>query len=464
MALLFEYDGWIDIENGVILEKMVQDIWDKRNSKDDLEDIDSEESEYKSRQQFLKFDGKKIKANNYIGFIQHGDELIEIYPKVFKHLSKPGDYKKIMLAHVFYWFNYCRKWRLPFSQASLDGIDVESFPELIINLIANQFFEAVSQQPLTMYYPIEESLSIPRGSINFKRYISNSLSFGNFHKIECDYEPFLFDNKVNQAIKYCSRLLLSQTKFDENIRMLQEVIFILDDVKDMPCYDYEINNISINPFFENYGQILDSCILILSQQLYSNNVYNLSQWCLLFPMEYIFEDFLAGYMEENFSNGWKVECQKSNEYLSNNPRVFQMRHDIFLTNKQSGRKIIIDTKYKLRDKDFKNSIKKGIEQSDMYQMISYAFRRGCKDIILVYPNIEDSSLNDADIFEIKSGFDGCDKINIAAIEIPFWSLHDFKNIKNKLNEKIEEVLQLWFKMEMQAYDLDGRITGSREAD
>jgi 5-methylcytosine-specific restriction enzyme subunit McrC len=290
------------------------------------------------------------------------------------------------------------------------------------------------------------SLSISPGevqSINFNRYIINSVCYGNFHKIECDYGPFLFDNKVNRAIKYCSRLLLGQTKIDENVRILQEIIFILDDVEDMPCYDYEINNIPVNPFFENYRQILDSCILILNQQLYSNDVYDLSQWCLLFPMEYIFEDFIAGYLEDKLSDEWNVEYQKSDKYLSNKPLAFKMQHDIFLTNKQDRRKIIIDTKYKLRPKNFKSNSKKGIVQSDIYQMVSYAFRRGCKDVILVYPNINDSSLNDPDVFEINSGFEGresVDTINVTAIEIPFWSLKNFENIENKLNVRIKEVL------------------------
>ena len=81
------------------------------------------------------------------------------------------------------------------------AIEISEFPELIINLIANQFLEAVSKQPLTMYQQLEEAMTIPKGSINFKRYISNSLIKGNYQKLECDYEPFLFDNKVNRIIK-----------------------------------------------------------------------------------------------------------------------------------------------------------------------------------------------------------------------------------------------------------------------
>jgi 5-methylcytosine-specific restriction enzyme subunit McrC len=281
---------------------------------------------------FLQFDGNSIRAKNYVGFIQNGAEIIEIYPKVFKSNDTAIGSKELMLKHIFYWFRYCRKWRFPFSQASLDTSETTEFPELIINLIANQFLEAVANQPLTMYQELEEAMQTPRGSINFKRYITNSISYGNYQSIECDYEPFLFDNKVNRAIKYCSRLLLNQTRFYENQKILQDVIFILDEVDDLPCSVHDIEKISINSFFEEYKLVLDSCKLILNQQLYSNNTYDLSQWCLLFPMEYIFEDFLAGFLETWFSKDWKVHYQKSDMYLaetSEGNNVFNMQHDIF---------------------------------------------------------------------------------------------------------------------------------------
>ncbi|MFN9303219.1 MAG: McrC family protein [Candidatus Kapaibacterium sp.] len=409
---------------------MLKSIWRQSNSADLSEELEENKTD-KNYQPFLRFSKNEIRANNYVGFIQTANDLVEIYPKVFRNC--PNKDKEDMLRHIFFWFSYCRKWKFPFSQAQLDRISIDEFPELIINLIANQFLSTVSNQPLTMYQPVEEAMQTPRGSINFKRYITNSVVSGNFQNIECDYEPFLFDNKVNRVIKYCSRLLMNQTRFTENLQMLQEVIFILDEVEDIPCNSYEVENITLNSFFDEYNQVLDSCKLVLSQQLYSSNTYDLSQWCLLFPMEYIFEDFVAGFLDEKFSNDWKVEYQKSNEYLSSNPKAFNMQHDIFLTSKNTGRKVIFDTKYKLREKNFKSDIKKGIAQADLYQMTSYAFRRGCTDIFLLYPNITED-INEPDIFEIISGFNTDNRVKIIAMEIPFWTerMLDINELENSL--------------------------------
>jgi 5-methylcytosine-specific restriction enzyme subunit McrC len=430
---LFEYDKWEKVENSSTLFHSLKTIWLQRNFADLTEGLEENETD-KNYQPFLRFSNNEIRAENYVGFIQTGNDLIEIYPKVFRNCQEKE--KNDMLRHIFFWFNYCRKWKFPFSQAQLDRISIDEFPELIINLIANQFLEAVSNQPLTMYQPIEEAIQTPRGSINFKRYIANSLTNGNFQNIECDYEPFLFDNKVNRVIKYCSRLLMYQTKFSENLQTLQQVVFILDEVEDTPCNIYDIENITINNFFEEYNLILDSCKLIIGQQLYSSNSYDLSQWCLLFPMEYVFEDFVAGFLEQHFSKDWYVKYQKSDEYLATNDlgkKVFNMQHDIFLISKHSGKKIIVDTKYKLRSANFKDDPKKNIAQADLYQMTSYAFRRGCTDIFLLYPNLTDK-INDPDIFEISSGFKSDDKIKVTAMEIPFWTANklDTKDLENKL--------------------------------
>ena len=326
---LFEYDKWAEVEKPTELRDALKSIWRQRNFAQFAEESEENKTD-ENYQPFLRFSNNEIRANNYVGFIQTTNDLIEIYPKVFRRCIEKD--KNDMLRHVFFWFNYCRKWRFPFSQAHLDRLTIYEFPELIINLIASQFLETISNQPLTMYQLVEEAMQTPRGSINFKRYIANSLVTGNFQNIECDYEPFLFDNKVNRIIKYCSRLLMAQTRFAENFQILQQVVFILDEVEEIPCSIYDVENITLNTFFDEYNKVLDSCKLVLSQQLYSSNVYDLSQWSLLFPMEYIFEDFIAGFLSQHFSKDWYVKYQKSDEYLATDNsgrKVFNIQHDIF---------------------------------------------------------------------------------------------------------------------------------------
>ena len=156
-------------------------------------------------------------------------------------------------------------------------------------------------------------------------------------------------------------------------------------------------------------------------------------------MDYIFEDFFAGFLAERLNKQWKVEYQKSEKYLATNEagrNAFNMQHDIFLTSRDNpGLKIIVDTKYKLSDLNFKNDLKKGIVQGDLYQMVSYAFRRGCTEIMLVFANLTEE-INSPDKFEIHSGFFPYEKINVTAIEISFWSMTNFECLAAEMERVI----------------------------
>jgi 5-methylcytosine-specific restriction enzyme subunit McrC len=84
MAILFEYGKW---ENGIsdikALKQMLKDIWAQDiYTQQEVELTENEKD--KRYQPFLNFDGDWVRANNYVGFIQNNDEVIEIYPKVKK--------------------------------------------------------------------------------------------------------------------------------------------------------------------------------------------------------------------------------------------------------------------------------------------------------------------------------------------------------------------------------------------
>ena len=439
MIKVYEFGKHFEVpkDECAALKTYLHEVWQRRFANEIEEEI-SEEQEITSRQSFLTFheSDTKASAKNYVGFIQSGELHIEIYPKVFKNHDHHDANAKLFLKHLFYWFGYCRKWKFPITNVNLDSLDHDNLPELIIKLIADCIHDTIAASPISLYEEVEESLMMPRGRINFGRYITNGLSTGNHHILECDYEPLVYDNKLNRAIKYVTRILQSLSKFDETKNRLNDIIFILDEVEDVPCMVQDLDKIKINSFFTDYQLLIDLCRLILEQQLYSNNHYEQHQWCLLFPMEYIFEDFVAGFLEYHFKD-WNVEYQKSDKYLATNTgnsQVFQMRHDIFLTHKVSKIEIIVDAKYKPRDPKTFADPKKGIAQSDMYQITSYAFRRGCNHVLLIYPNFSEGCCL-PDFFNIQSGFANRDNIEVIAAEIPFWSMNNFEQLTKSLEQR-----------------------------
>ncbi|MBO9672196.1 MAG: restriction endonuclease [Sphingobacteriaceae bacterium] len=427
----FEFGKSFDVHSRQKLEDYLCQVWQKFQQEKDLI---VDDQEFPKKQGFLSFDGNTARARNYIGFIQGEGDHIEIYPKVFKdkEISKPA-----ILKHLFYWFDYCRKWKFPFSDVQLNSLDDVELPELIINLIANKIFEVISISPISLYEEVEEALLMPKGSINFGRYINNSLSNGNFHVLECDHEPLQYDNRLNRAIKYVSRILISKAKFAETRRKLEDILFILDDVEDCFCTAEMLDRINVNAFFSDYETVIGLCKMVLAQQVYNHHHDEKSHWSLLLPMEYVFEDFIAGFLARHFSGEWQVKYQKSDMYLVDD-EIFKMQHDIFLTLKSNPNvSVIIDTKYKLRGK-FKADSKKGVSQEDLYQMTSYAFRRGCNNVLLLYPN-QGATCEEQDTFSISS-FNNSQKIAVHAAEVPFWNINGHGAITEQLKNKLNELL------------------------
>ncbi len=431
---IFEYGSFIDISNRELLESYLNGIW--KNYKELLMEGYETEEEISSNQPFLQFDGNTAKAKNYIGFIQLNDTRIEVYPKIF---TKTRQDKALFLKHIFYWFDHCNRWKVPFNKAGLDLKDISDFPELIIYLMASKILETISTTPYYTYIEIEERRNTVVGRIDFNNYLKNGLATGNYHKIDCVYDSFIFDNKINRIIKYCTRLLQKTAEFQETKAILEQILFILDEVNDRSFNSADLTTVTFNQFFEEYKDIMDFCEVIIKQQIYSNDLSDITQWCLMFPMEYIFEDFVAGFLEKHFSDKFTIDFQKSEMYLVEQPeKIFKMRHDIFVTN-DKGKSIIMDTKYKPREADFKEDKKRGVSQSDLYQMVSYAVRRGLTDIVILYPN-NSEALNEPDTFVVSSGFSGGEKIRITAVDIPFWSVDNFESLEEKLKKRLEQLL------------------------
>ena len=127
MPTLFEYGEWKTVSDAPDLKRFLLDIW-QNNKFNDGENEKDEDERDKNFQPFLQFDGNKTRAKNYVGFIQNGDEIIEIFPKVFRNDPGNIERKDLMLRHIFYWLSYCRKWKFPFTQANLDTIEPNPFP------------------------------------------------------------------------------------------------------------------------------------------------------------------------------------------------------------------------------------------------------------------------------------------------------------------------------------------------
>ena len=335
------------------------------------------DGEPSTKQPFFNFSyDHKIKARNYVGFVQWGDLRIEVLPKVFENQGS-----KDLWPHLSYWLSYCRRINFPFSQLESVIEEVEDLPEALIYTFAKHTRDLLLSIPFSRYEELVETSTVMKGRLDFNRYVNEQFSKGNPHQLVVEHNPLLYNNLLNQIIKSVAYRLQGVCRFEDTFHLLQDILFHLDGVDEVPIVAQDCDRVHLNRLFEDYSQVLDMCRFFLSDGNLSNEMGDLQNFSFMLPMEVIYEDFLAGFIEAHFSDRFKVRYQ-STGWLTDQQK-FKLKYDILLEDRETGKKIIVDAKYKLRQD--KGDGKYGISQNDLYQMLAYAIRTYCQDIVLFYP-------------------------------------------------------------------------------
>lgn len=441
---LFEFGKFKDLvdipeHNLKELKSFLSLVWSNRNIFYEYDEYKEEnDNEYYSelkKQPFLEFNGNKIRARNYIGFIQFEDYRINIFPKIFRENNTEQSKnenkveskdRKYYLEKIFYWLSYSKKVKFPFNEVSLDLNDNEDFLEIFIYFFANYTEKIISEKPYSRYEEVIEETSFLKESLAMPEYIKENLVTGNWHHFHCRYEPFVYNNLFNKIVKYVSKLLINTTNNTDNIEKLQNILFILDEVDDSICTYEDCSKVTFNRLYEDLDLILTMCKMFLSNQVINTESSDKTNFCFLIPMEKLFEEFIFNFIQSELPEK-KAKYQSRELYLTED-NIFQLRPDIVI----DSERLIIDTKYKIREYKDKKS---GISQSDMYQMVSYSIRKGYENILLIYPQSHSKKEMNEIKFKIKDSFsDGI--INIRAVNI------DITESKENLKNNLDNVLKI----------------------
>jgi len=375
-----------------------------------LQENDDEEERRSTKQRFFVIEDGRIRAKNYTGFVQFNDCRIHVYPRVF---SAQNDFSITnALGHLVKWLSYSHRLQFPFSSIPADTSHQDDWLEAFIFLFGYYTGNVVRDMPHQAYEEVTGEMGFMRGQIAMQPYITENLAKGSHHRLYCRYEPFVYDNLYNQIVKYTSQLLLTITNESRNVLMLKEIAFVLDEVTDIICTASDCDKVKLNRLYPEKEQVLQLCRWFLQMLQTDASQSDKQNLCLLLPMEVIFEEYIAGFLLEHFSH-LSPRPQAQDLYLAENGKgnsIFKMIHDILIPGK-----LIIDTKYKFRLSD---DDKKGVSQHDMYQMISYLYKRQVNKGMLLYPEMSGGSGKDNADFTVLDELVQIRSIDVTEIDVP----------------------------------------------
>ena len=435
MVNLFEYKNREKYTGDIdSLEEFLDSIWQNREKNSFYSDTENDVYEV---QHFLQIFHKseEIKSNKYLGVIRFNNEEINLLPKIFYDPEK--EYKENDIAvinnHILWWLSYCRKIKFPNYKGSL-GETKNNFFEILIYMFSKYTRELLSNSIYQQYEEINQELEYIKGQIDFNKYINENLKIGNWHRINCNYDSFEFDNSFNRIIKYVTNMLYNVTKNNENKKYLREILFILDEVTDVQVCADDCRKISFSTMFDEYETVRDYCYLFLNNSISVNYKNDLKLFAFLIPSDYLFEDFIFGFIDKEVENV-KAISQSTSSYLDKDKNYLLIPDLILQTEKK---KIIADTKYKISFSDNTDPVK-SLNQNDLYQMTVYAVRFNIDEVVIFYPGtIMSDNLKSGELI-IKDSLAGGKDIKIRFYQIPIIDKKMFEKNYNK-----NQILDLQF--------------------
>lgn len=407
------------------LEIFLDNIW---SSRAELNRASFKGYDAIEQQRFIQIlrQSNQIKSNKYVGIIKFAGKQINLLPKVFyKGRSKLSDSEVMAINHhLIWWLSYSSKVKFPNYLSSMNSTSCD-FLELIIYYFSAYTKNLLSSLMFHKYEDVERESKYIKGRFDFIKYFTGNYVQGRWQYIDCIFDQYNLDNSFNQAIKYVAKLLLSISENTENIVNLREIIMILDMVTDTPVTVEELNQVTFNPFLDDYQVVKDYCLLFLQNSISFSFKDEMRMFAFLLPMEQIFENFVYGFINKEIGE-IKTLSQVTSHYFDEK-KLFNLRPDLILS--YNNVEIIADCKYKI----IRNNSKSGnrITVSDLYQVTTYAIRFGIDKIILFYPMIMNDESCYSQIIIVNDEFSNA-KIEIKIVELPIinselFSVYEYSN-------------------------------------
>ena len=177
----------------------------------------------------------------------------------------------------------------------------------------------------------------------------------------------------NNLIKSTLLKLNRSSQDYSNKQLLSRLFGFFDSVdssKD-PSSDF-LKVSSKNRLYSNYNRSMEWAEIFLNRKSFTNFSGDTQNASVLFPMERIFEDYIA-YLFRKYSLSHRIKVQDKSFFLVENHKglgKFRLKPDIVASDRNSNELIIIDTKWKILESG-KMRKNYNISQSDMYQLYAY---------------------------------------------------------------------------------------------
>lgn len=319
-------------------------------------------------------------CQNYVGVIclPDGDQ-IEILPKTHKLTYSNADSdavgKKDARKNLIKMLKATRY--LPGKTVSSAALDITNMPllDVFIQLFLAEINSLIKRGISRHYQPKEENLAYLKGKLLVSQQIRTNLVMKHRHYMEFDeLSSNRAENRlIRSALQWAFKRVKGKTK-----HLCQELLFHFTNIPESKNIRLDLKSWQKGRHLRHYEPVLPWLEMIFKEHSPTSVDGSTSMLSILFPMEKVFEDYVALALKKQFPN-YDIKTQvRKHSLITHTPvealkpleekNLFQLRPDLHIT--YENRVIIGDTKWKLINEN-KPGKKYNISESDIYQMLAY---------------------------------------------------------------------------------------------
>lgn len=341
---------------------------------------------------FVQKGRETIRVHNYAGLVELSDGTqLEILPKI-----GPTDVARPVLLSMLRHLRHS-----PFQTLTPAHTKATRLPlwEVFIRLFLEELELLVRQGLQPTYVSVEENERFWKGKFQATRHQRENAHHAE--RLAVAYERLTTNIPANRILKTALTYMHSQPVGGTTQQRIRQLLWALDEVPQSASLPDDLvairqgAGVSASRLFHRYQPALRWAEALLGGRAFGitpaqTHPRRLVSPSLLFPMQRVFEDYVAHGVRNYWPAAGAVTVQESSAHLvdahSGLPK-FKLRPDILI--RQNGRTLVLDTKWQQISGPALGAAPAtgnyGIEQADLYQLYAYGKKYAASDLVLIYP-------------------------------------------------------------------------------
>ena len=399
---------------------------------------------------FFEISKDYVIPQNFIGSINIDDISIEIFPKI-PLIKDNKDKKRKRFLEILEYVE-------TFNENIYENLEIgnENMPilEIFISNFIEEVEKIVKKGLVYSYINKSENIYYFKGKLDLTNHIKYNFIENRFFM---NFDEFSVSSIENCLIKLALEKIKNISSDMENKAKIYQLLVHFDDIQTsgmIPAHLFRKLLIDRKNGF--YKKSLDLAKFFLLDESPYSVFYNDEREItgLFFPMEIIYESYIANKLKEVIDNKFSIKiqdnsykifnkCEVGGKEVKNNITFFKLKPDIVVEKEKEV--IILDTKWKELKSSKENEIiyNFDISKEDIYQMITYIHvynskiknednNKFCNKAYLLYPinNNEKLPLENDIVFSGENGL---------KVRACFVDLSSEKNTMKSLKKILETI-------------------------